>query len=272
MQVFLCWSGAASHKIAVALRDFLGDVIQEIKPFLSSEDIRKGQRWNAEIGRRLKDTNYGILCLTKDNLEARWILFESGALSKNLEESRVTALLAGVQPTDVVEPLSQFQQTRADKDDVHKLIKDLNELLPSERRLTPDRLARAFDRHWSDLDAKLTNAMSVRIPDSSKIPQRDTDDKVSELLELVREVKREVGTKRDEELAKRDHRNEHLAMQLREFEMRLARSNEQLERVKAKLLRRQAKNATPRREGSELPLEQLNEEDWLKVDNTNQTA
>jgi len=37
MQVFLCWSGAASHQIAQVLHDFLGDVIQDLKPFLSSD-------------------------------------------------------------------------------------------------------------------------------------------------------------------------------------------------------------------------------------------
>lgn len=43
MQAFLCWSGAASHAITHALHGFLGDVVQDLKPFLSSESIRKGQ-------------------------------------------------------------------------------------------------------------------------------------------------------------------------------------------------------------------------------------
>jgi hypothetical protein len=30
---FNSWSGSASHKIAQALHDFLGDVIQDVKPF-----------------------------------------------------------------------------------------------------------------------------------------------------------------------------------------------------------------------------------------------
>ena len=36
MQVFLCGSGAANHQIAQALHGFLGDVIQDLEPFLSS--------------------------------------------------------------------------------------------------------------------------------------------------------------------------------------------------------------------------------------------
>jgi len=191
MQVFLCWSGAASHRIAQALHGFLGDVIQDLKPFLSSESIRKGQRWESEIGKRLADTNYGIVCLTKDNLTAPWILFEAGALSKNIAESRVTALLAGIQPTDVLDPLSQFQQTRADRADLFKLLKDLNELLPPERRLEVDRLTRAFDSFWPSFETNFNEAISFVEAKTGLAPMRDTQDMVSELLELVREMKRD---------------------------------------------------------------------------------
>jgi hypothetical protein len=60
-------------QIAQALHSFLRDVIQDLEPFRSSESIRKGQRWESEIGKRLAETNYGIVCLTKDNLTALWI-------------------------------------------------------------------------------------------------------------------------------------------------------------------------------------------------------
>jgi hypothetical protein len=53
MQVFLCWSGAASHLIAQALHDFLGDVIQDLEPFLSSESGRRARSAN---GWRIRTT------------------------------------------------------------------------------------------------------------------------------------------------------------------------------------------------------------------------
>ncbi len=195
MQVFLSWSGSASHKVAQALNDFLGDVIQEIKPFLSSEGISKGQQWSSELGKRLAATNYGIICLTRDNLNAPWILFEAGALAKNIADSRVTALLVGIKHADVVGPLSQFQHTGTDRDEVLKLLQSLNELLPEEKRLKAERLTRLFDRNWSSFQSSLTEAMASVGAKSDAVPARDTRDMVAEILDLVRENNRRMGVK-----------------------------------------------------------------------------
>jgi TIR domain len=104
MDVFICWSGAASHVLAEGLRLWLPRVIQAARPFLSSEDIRKGQRWNDELEGRLATTNFAILCMTPDNLQAPWIHFEAGAVSKNPGVSHVAALLVDVKASDLVRP------------------------------------------------------------------------------------------------------------------------------------------------------------------------
>lgn len=95
MKVFISWSGEVSHKVALALHDWLPCVLNEAKPFVSSEDIRKGNRWLLDISKELATTRFGIICLTPDNLTAPWILFEAGALSKSLKDSQVCTLLLG---------------------------------------------------------------------------------------------------------------------------------------------------------------------------------
>jgi len=100
-------------------------------------------------------------------------------------------MLAGVQPTDVVDPLSLFQQTRADRADMFKRLKDLNELLPADWRLEADRLTRAFDSFWAPFEKKFNEAIASTGSKGGASPVRDTQDMVSELLELVRDMKRE---------------------------------------------------------------------------------
>ena len=101
MKVFLSWSGDISHKVAVALRDWLPSVIQSLEPYVSSEDIDKGARWSTDIAKELEKSSYGILCITKDNVDAPWLNFEAGALSKSVEKSRVSPFLFGLKRSDV---------------------------------------------------------------------------------------------------------------------------------------------------------------------------
>lgn len=204
MRVFLCWSGEASQQVAKTLYGWLRDVIQDLRPFMSAESISKGERWRNEVGESLSETNFGVLCLTKSNLKAPWILFEAGALSKDIKAGRVTALLVGIEPTDVVEPLSQFQQTRAAKNDIFALMKNLNSLFPPDRQLEPDRLARAFDRSWPELEKALDDAIRLEASGRPAIPKRDIADMVTETLELMRALTRDESAKRAAERAAAD--------------------------------------------------------------------
>lgn len=67
MDVFISWSGEASKELAESLADWLKTSLQETEPFLSSEDIRYGQRWESEIGKRLEQTSVSLLALTPES-------------------------------------------------------------------------------------------------------------------------------------------------------------------------------------------------------------
>jgi hypothetical protein len=139
VKVFISWSGERSKRIALALRDWLPQVIQSIDPFMSAEDIGKGSRWSDDISRKLEQSNFGLIAFTPENMNEPWLLFEAGALSK-LEGSRVCMYLWEMDPPSVPPPLGQFQATRADEKDTLHLIKNLNGL-DEEKRLPEDRLA-----------------------------------------------------------------------------------------------------------------------------------
>jgi hypothetical protein len=184
VNVFLAWSGEASKAVAVALREWLPFVRQSVQPFMSEEDIRKGARWRQEIAKQLSSTGFAILCLTPDNLNSTWLHFEAGAIATRAESNHVTALLLGVEKKDVVDPLGEFQHTRATKDDMLKLVKGLN-ALQGQQAIPETRLVATFDRFWDDLDAKLMEA-AKKTDQKKAVVKRNPEELLPEILENSR--------------------------------------------------------------------------------------
>jgi TIR domain-containing protein len=183
MNVFLAWSGPASHKVAEALRKWLPLVLQKVKPFLSSSDINKGERWRNELAAQVEKAAFAILCLTPDALTSTWIHFEAGAVSRQASEGRVTGLLVGVKPSEVVDPLAQFQNTPANEAEVKKLVQTLNKLL-AEDRLEDSVLDDAFATYWPRLQAAIEDAQKV--DNKNAPPRRTTEEMLAEILENTR--------------------------------------------------------------------------------------
>lgn len=61
MDIFLSWHGSSSHALTEILRDWLPTVLPSACPWLSSEDIGKGKRWDAELSARLEETSYCVV-------------------------------------------------------------------------------------------------------------------------------------------------------------------------------------------------------------------
>jgi hypothetical protein len=184
MKVFIGWSGETSHKVAIALHDWLPKVIQAIKPFVSSEDIARGARWSGVIALELQASDFGIICATRDNIDTPWINFEAGALSKEIEKSSVTPFLFDLKPSEVLGPLGQFMAVPNEKDEISKLLTNINERQDPAQRLEKTMLHDAFRVYWPQLEEKLK-----AIAEGSKIPsppKRMPEEVLEELLESVR--------------------------------------------------------------------------------------
>lgn len=110
MKVFISWSGNKSHHVALVFRDWLPSVIQSIKPYVSSEDIDKGARWSTDIATELENSTFGILCVTKDNINAPWLSFEAGALSKTMDKSFVSPFLFDIRGQKLTDLFYNFNQ------------------------------------------------------------------------------------------------------------------------------------------------------------------
>ncbi len=154
MKVFVSWSGAASHAVAKALKDWLPNVIQAVDVFLSSEDIAKGSQWFQELGKVLDESAFGILCLTRENLCAPWVLYEAGALGKRFEQTGVVPLLIDLEVKDLVGPLAQFNAAIVDKAEIAKLVSAINAKLGAAK-LSEKQLDTAMKLAWPEFDKAL---------------------------------------------------------------------------------------------------------------------
>jgi hypothetical protein len=154
MKLFISWSGERSRAVAEALRGWIPDVIQAVQPWMSSEDIDPGSRWSTEINKEMETTKFGIVCITPENLDSAWLLFESGALAKTIESTFVCPYLIGLDSKSLKGPLNQFQAVQAHQDDTYALIRSINQCL-GEYSLPEDKLRRSFERWWPDLEMSL---------------------------------------------------------------------------------------------------------------------
>jgi hypothetical protein len=183
MKVFISWSGEPSLHVAEALRDWLPRVIQAVKPWLSLKDIEKGARWETDVARELRETKVGILCLTPNNLNAPWLLFEAGALSKTLDKTYVCPYLLGVGVAYLQGPLVQFQAVVANEADTLRLVQTINRA-QGEEALADEMVTDSFKVRWPELKPRLDAAV-VAAKEQPPAPRTDRSI-LEELLELAR--------------------------------------------------------------------------------------
>jgi len=159
MHIFISWSGKRSRSIAEALRDWLPIVLPGITPWMSDTDIHAGSRWSPEIAKSLDEADVGIVCLTRENLRAPWLLFEAGAISKKVKECVVCPYLLGMDEGEMrVSPLSQFQPSVADEVGTQKMVRAINRAL-KEQAQPQDRVDRIFKALWPDLQESIASAL-----------------------------------------------------------------------------------------------------------------
>jgi hypothetical protein len=188
MQVFISWSGNKSHSIAIVLRTYLKLMLQNLSPYLSSEDIKKGKRWSVELSKTLNNVKFGIICLTKENLNSEWILFEAGAISKSLEDARVfTLLFDNLTPSEIKGPLAHFQHTLFNKNDFEKLLYELYNLL-EEKPIDSETLKKSFNTFWPHLEGEIIEALKKSEIETSLIAERTEKDYLQDILLSCRQI------------------------------------------------------------------------------------
>jgi hypothetical protein len=190
MKVFISWSKERSNAVALLIQEFLNCVLQEVDPWVSSGGVESGEVWFSKITKSLAETKVGILCLTPENKENPWIMFEAGALMKGLEESRVHILLMDLKKEDVGLPLSQFNLTVADHEGLYELFRSINAKLI--RPLTHPIFENVFATYWEKFKPRIEVILNDRQQIDVPTVVRNSDDLLSEILGTVRGLDKRI--------------------------------------------------------------------------------
>jgi hypothetical protein len=178
--IFICWSGDRSRRLASALQTYLPTFVPGLvgntrdTTIFMSDDIAKGTRWFDEVEKELDSADAGVVCVTREALQSGWIHFEAGALARAVrknEQARGGTLytyLLGVQPDELTGPLGEFQSTKFEKEDTKKLcaavVTSMAEHSPSREQWET-----AFEENWT----KFEDAVKAigPLPASALIPE-----------------------------------------------------------------------------------------------------
>lgn len=186
MKVFISWSGDQSKEIAEAIRAWLPSVLQTVKPYFTPNDIDKGNRWSSDIANELDNSAVGIFCITTENLNSPWIMFEAGAISKKVDSSLVCPILFGLGNADITGPLTQFQTTLFSKSEMQSLVGAINKA-NTDNVLADDVLRNAFEAFWPKLETRI-NELLADNTSGSEANSRSDRELLEEVLGLTRNI------------------------------------------------------------------------------------
>ncbi len=207
MKVFISWSGERSKSLANAIKDWLPLILHYVEPWVSDKDISAGERWAQTIAGELETSNFGILCITPENLSSEWILFEAGALSKSMQDAKVIPLLFGLELSELTGPLSQFQALKVDEQGMLDAAKTINEV--SDTKAADTVVEKLFPALWPDFQKRLEKIPAQKAAEKHMRPQKEIlEDLVSQVRGLsgvVREFDGEHGDRMPRKWGKRFH-------------------------------------------------------------------
>lgn len=186
MDIFVSWAGRESHSVALILRGWLPQVLPFTRPWVSSEDIRKGTRWDEELWGRLQQASYALICATPGAVRSPWVNFEAGVVARAVGvESHVSPLLIGISPGDLGDlPLGKFQCTEFTESDVARLVDAINGSAAAP--LPAPQVSESFSRLWEGLRQEIER---IDLPNFADHEEQDDfeEETVSEWLEEIEE-------------------------------------------------------------------------------------
>ena len=201
MNLFIAWSGEVSERAADLLGQWLNQLMPWLRVHVPSRGSYAGMGWFSKEWNALQSAECAILTLTKENINAPWLVFEAGVLFSKLDRSSIFPVVVDLSIADLSGPLAQFQAVRADKKGLSKLAREINtkSLEMHLGGLELDLLIKTIEASWPGFESLATK------PKPGSPPQRLRSDRevLYEILELSRTIAQNLESQKPSALETR---------------------------------------------------------------------
>jgi len=157
IDIFCSWSGNQSKALAIEFKRRVETLWEpKLNFWISEEAITPGSISMEVLISQLNSARYGIAFITPENMDSKWIYFESGAISTKLGDKFLCPYLFGVTTEEINKtPLGNFQSLNGDRLGTFKLVQKLNQL--ADHPMVAKNLELIFGDIWNDLEVKYQN-------------------------------------------------------------------------------------------------------------------
>ena len=198
MNIFISWSGEMSRIMAKRLGELLSAIMPELTVHIPSAERYGGIGWFAEELKEIKRAHLAILSLTRESLQAPWLLFETGALADRVGRDNICPVLFDLSVPDLSGPLAQFKAYTTEKEDLHQLARMVHKKIGKWGSRTHDEpdWTNLFNQSWPEFQSAVLSYQ----PEPPRPRLRSDRAVLYEILELSRVIARFLDTPETQEI------------------------------------------------------------------------
>lgn len=199
MKIFIAWSKGASKSIGLALKEWLLEINRAVfSPVISDENIAAGSVWHTALDRELKSADFGVLCVTEENLDSAWLCYESGVLAASTARNDKTNAAPHVAPirfgnvnaSRIAGPIQHFQSIPFEKGKMLSFVLQLNAYSrftnPNAQNFLDEKdITENFERAYPALEESVRKILSKELPAAAQERKDELTEKLSGILERL---------------------------------------------------------------------------------------
>ena len=124
---------------------------------MSDSDLKAGRNWRSDLQGHLEESGAGIVVVTADNRDKPWLMFEAGALAKQVNNCLIPYLVDVDSSALSRNALDMFQTVKADREGTQKMVERIFEAGGGKQE-DQTAILKSFAALWPDLEKPLTEA------------------------------------------------------------------------------------------------------------------